>query len=80
VINLVRGDEYVEACRTVLQEDKRGVCLRLQREDFAEFQNLESEALGMLERLAASLTDTDLILDLRSIARLSRLIPTPSSR
>ncbi len=68
VINLIRCDEYVGACRTVLQRDNRGICLRIQREDFAEFPNLESQMFGMLESLPVSTRATDLILDIRSIA------------
>jgi hypothetical protein len=68
VINLIRGDAYIEACRNVVQQDKRGLCLRIQREDFAEFPVIENQMLGMLQRVAVSTKTTDLILDLRSIA------------
>jgi hypothetical protein len=67
VVNLIRGDEYLEACSTVLQQDEHGVCVRIQREDFTDFPQLESQMLGMLERLSVSTRDADLILDIRSI-------------
>ena len=34
VVNLLRGDDFLRAAEAILKEDGRGVCLRIQREDF----------------------------------------------
>lgn len=67
VISLIRGQEYVQACRRVQEADKRGICLRIQREDFVEFANVQTEMFHLLEKLGVAPSVTDLILDLRSI-------------
>lgn len=67
VIGLVRSDQYVGACRSVQERDRRGICLRIQREDFIEFEHLETQIFELLERLSISARATDLLLDLRSI-------------
>ena len=67
VINLVRSDDFLSAVREIIREDQRGVCLRIQREDFTEFDDLENVMLETLRTVSATPEDTDLILDLRSI-------------
>ncbi|HEY1936521.1 MAG TPA: beta family protein [Candidatus Angelobacter sp.] len=67
VLNLVKGTEILEATREIVQLDQLGVCLRIQREDFTEFTNLEEQMLTTLEQVSVSIANTDLILDLRSI-------------
>jgi hypothetical protein len=67
VINLVRGAEVLQATRRIIEQDQRGVCLRIQREDFTEFSNLEEQMVAILEQVSASVANTDLIFDLRSI-------------
>lgn len=67
VVGLVRSEEFARVCRSVQNQDKRGICLRIQREDFIEFGNVETQVFELLERLSVSVRDTDLILDLRSI-------------
>src|SRR6185437_10288075 len=49
------------------ERDQRGVCLRLQCEDFVEFENVETQIFALLERLALRPRTVDLLLDLRSI-------------
>src|SRR6478609_5852605 len=67
VINLVRGDDFLGGVREIIQEDERGVALRIQREDFEEFDDLERAMLEALSKVSALPEETDLILDLRSI-------------
>lgn len=67
VISLIRGNDFVEACRRIQEQDKRGICVRIQREDFTEFGNIETHILEFLERLSVTPKTTDLVLDLRSI-------------
>src|SRR5262249_411708 len=88
VIGLMRPHEYVRACRAVLEQDKRGVCLRIPREDFMEFESIEAQILELLGALSISARACDLILDLRSIGapqpldvdsiiRMAQAIPMP---
>ncbi len=65
VVGLVRED-HLEACREAIALDDRGVCLRLQREDFAE-PGLEDQVTALLDELGISALQTDLILDLGAL-------------
>lgn len=67
VTGLIRADAYQEACRETVGEDKRGVCLRLQKDDFEEAGSLESAITKLLRLLRVSPADTDLLLDLGSL-------------
>ncbi|MCL5287772.1 MAG: beta family protein [Acidobacteria bacterium] len=67
VTGLLRGDEYQLAVRDSIAMDRRGACLRLQREDFNEFEDLDSQISTVLENLAISPSECDLILDLRAL-------------
>lgn len=67
VTGLIRADEYQEACREIVGEDKRGICLRLQKEDFEASGGLETAITKLLALLRISPTDTDLLLDLGSL-------------
>src|SRR5258707_1126736 len=49
VTGLIRDDAYQEACREIVREDKRGVCLRLQKDDFEEAGSLEFAIAKLLE-------------------------------
>lgn len=66
-INLVRAPEILEATRQIVQQDRRGICLRIQREDFTDFPDLEEQVLTTLEQVSTPVAETDLIFDLRSI-------------
>lgn len=67
VTDLARGRDYQRACRDIIAEDARGVCIRLQKEDFEEPQSLEDEIAEFLASLAVSATEVDLLLDLGSL-------------
>lgn len=67
VTGLMRGNEYQTACRDIFSCDARGVCLRLQREDFDETQDLGQQVAALLDVLGVSPSETDLILDLRAL-------------
>lgn len=66
VTALVRGDDYQDACRRIAARDHRGVCLRIQSEDF-ELPDLESEVAEILKRVGLSVGEVDLLLDLGSL-------------
>jgi hypothetical protein len=78
VVGMLRDDDYMVACSGAVQRDRRGACLRLQREDFVEFQDLESELSKLLRRLPAQPADIDLILDLRELNEADSADPAPT--
>ncbi len=67
VTGLIRTDDYQMACREIIETDKRGVCLRLQKDDFDGQDTLETAVTKLLGSLRVSPTDTDLVLDLGSL-------------
>ena len=67
VVGLLRGDEYLEACRTIVDQDDRGVCVRIQREDFADFGDVADTVGGILDAVGATAQNSDLIFDLRAL-------------
>jgi Beta protein len=67
VVSLLQGDEYMQACRAIVGLDDRGVCVRIQREDFAEFSDLSGAVGRILNTLGAKVENADLILDLRAL-------------
>ncbi len=67
VTGLARGNEYQLAVRDVISADRRGVCFRLQREDFEGFQDLHSQISALFSTLGGSASETDFILDLRAL-------------
>ncbi len=68
VTGLARHQAYQEACREVIRMDGRGLCLRLQREDFDESDDLASQTSRLLSDLGACEREADLLLDLRAIS------------
>ena len=72
VVGLLRGADYLEVCRKIANRDKRGVCIRVQREDFVDFDDLVATLDQTLDSLAVKTQNADLILDLRAL--------TPSER
>ena len=67
VVGLLRGKKYLQACRTVVDQDDHGVCVRIQREDFADFGDLGNTVEGVLEAVGATVQSSDLIFDLRAL-------------
>jgi hypothetical protein len=68
VVGLLRGADYVGACARVIRQDSRGVCIRIQREDFVDFTDFADEVQRLLDTVGVSTTDADLLLDLRALA------------
>jgi Beta protein len=71
VAGLIRGDEYLSACRAIIAQDRRGACLRIQREDFADFPDTRSRIEEVMRAINVSVGDVDLLLDLRSLTQRS---------
>jgi Beta protein len=67
VTGLIRAEDYQAACRDIVKTDKRGICLRLQRDDFEEQGDLEITITKLLAMLRVCPTDTDLVLDLGAL-------------
>jgi hypothetical protein len=67
VTGLARDNDYQSACRDAVQQDGRGICLRIQREDYEEPQDLGQQVLALLDVLRVAPNETDLVLDLRAV-------------
>jgi hypothetical protein len=67
VVGLARGEEYVSACRAIVDLDHRGICVRIQRDDFDDFEDLGDAVKDMLDDVGVSVGDADLIFDLRAL-------------
>jgi len=67
VVGLLRGEDFLAACAEVIQQDCLGVCIRIQREDFVDFADMNSELRRVLDVLQASAQEADLLLDLKAL-------------
>ena len=67
VVSLLREDEYLRACRAIVDQDNRGVCVRIQREDFTEFDDIGGTLMRILNTVGATVQNADLIFDLRAL-------------
>jgi hypothetical protein len=68
VFGLTRSAGYLGATARVVLKDRRGACLRVQREDFEDFTDLPKVIESILDEVHVSAEDVDLILDLKSLA------------
>jgi hypothetical protein len=67
VVDLLRPDEYLSACRNIITRDGRGACVRLHREDLVDFDNVDDAVAGVLENIGAVVQDADLVFDLQGL-------------
>jgi len=67
VTGLGRDNDYQLACRESVGLDRRGLCLRLQREDFEDLRQLDDQIVALLSNVRVSVEETDLVLDLRAV-------------
>jgi len=67
VVGLLRGDEYLQTCRAIVDQDERGVCVRIQREDFADFGDIDDTVGSILDAIGTTVQNSDLIFDLRAL-------------
>jgi hypothetical protein len=67
VTGLSRDSAYQAAVKDIIANDKRGVCVRLDNDDFKELFDLSSNLDSLLTLLATSKAEADLLLDFRSI-------------
>lgn len=62
-----RDRNYLAAVRAIVARDGRGACLRLADDDFAEPQTLGASVTGVLEHLAISPFELDVVFDFRYV-------------
>jgi hypothetical protein len=67
VTDLARDDDFQRACRGVARDGGLGACLRLQREDFEDVEELNPQISTVLQAVGTSTEETDLVLDLRAL-------------
>ncbi len=67
VVSLIKGEEYLAACANSIARNKRGICIRIQREDFADFPELNGELARILDRVGAQPETADLLIDFRAL-------------
>jgi hypothetical protein len=67
VTGLRRDSNYQAAVKKIIQADQRGVCIRLENEDFKEMFELGGSLDTLLTVLDISKGNADLLLDFRSI-------------
>ena len=72
VASLIKGDEYLTACADAVRTDRRGICIRIQREDFVDFADLRAELTRVLGAVGAEQRNADLLLDFRALTPESR--------
>jgi hypothetical protein len=67
VVGLLRHNEYMQACRDILRQDNRGVCVRMRREDFEDFDDVGGTVGAVLGKVEAEIQNADLVFDLGSL-------------
>jgi hypothetical protein len=67
VTGLRRDADYQLAVKTIVAADKRGVCIRLENEDFTELFDLNSNLDTLLTALGVAKGDVDLLMDFREV-------------
>ena len=67
VTGLSRDVEYQSACREAVKRDGRGVCIRVQPDDFTDFDDLDTELAKLSFELMSRPPECDLVVDLKSV-------------
>jgi hypothetical protein len=62
-----RDRAYTNAARVIVRRDKRGICLRLAREDFETLSTLGTAISDTLDHLDLTPAESDVLLDLRYV-------------
>ncbi|MBN1837878.1 MAG: beta family protein [Spirochaetales bacterium] len=68
VSGLARDEGYQNAIGEIIQADDRGVCLRLEEDDFADPDSVEPSLGGIMSQLGAERGSTDLLIDFGPIS------------
>jgi hypothetical protein len=67
VTGIRRDSNYQAAVKNIAAVDKRGVCVRLENEDFEEVWELDTKLVDLIKFLETDPASTDLILDFKEI-------------
>lgn len=67
VTGLGRSHDYQAAVAEAVQHDRRGVCVRLENEDFKSLPRLNIDLHLLLDRLGVDVGETDLVLDFKEV-------------
>jgi hypothetical protein len=67
VVGLARGQDYENAVQDAISQDARGLCLRLDGDDYEDPIALTGEVDDLLTRIGTSPADADLVIDLAAI-------------
>lgn len=67
VVGLLRHNEYLQACRDIVRQDNRGICVRMRREDFEDFDDVGGTVAGVLGKVETEVQNADLVFDLGSL-------------
>lgn len=68
VTGLSRESQYQDAVKEALDTDSRGICIRLENDDFVEFGDLEAGLSTLLSFFGVSPFEVDLIIDFEAIS------------
>src|SRR5262249_38688185 len=60
-------DEYLDVVSDAIKRVRRGVCIRLHREDLMEFADFQSALLVLVTRVGTCLQDSHLLVDFRAL-------------
>lgn len=73
VVSLQSDEAFLAVTKAICSEDKRGLCLRLQSDDFDK-ENLSKHIKEVLEEVGVGITNTDLVIDFGSPAFVPRVV------
>jgi hypothetical protein len=74
VVRLISDEAHLATCAEAAREDGRGACVRVQREDFVDFENLSEEFQRVLAATGVVSANADLLLDLQALTPEARQI------
>lgn len=67
VVGLLRTEDYLQACCNIVSQDNRGVCVRIQREDLTDSEDVGSTVARILDAVGARVQNADLVFDLHAL-------------
>ena len=74
VVGLCSTQKYLETCNEIVRQDDRGVCVRIQREDLLDSDDLGGAVSDILNTVGARVQNSDLVLDLGALTPARRYV------
>lgn len=68
VVGLERDTDYIEIVKNILKQDGRGVCIRIETTDIDD-ENMEDSLTDLINKIGVSITETDIVVDLKVIQK-----------